>query len=169
MLAHHEVRSCLMRYARGLDRHDAALAKSAYHADARDDHVLYVGSGHGLVEWANRQHAATVHTHQHYIMNVSIELDGDQAHVESYWMFAGTLAGHANTLGGGRYVDRFERREGRWGIAARQLIVEWWQDPAEIEMLQRLGVPSAQGPADPSYRRPLTVDRADREPPVPGA
>jgi hypothetical protein len=28
-------------------------------------------------------------------------------------------------LGGGRYVDRLERRDGEWRIAARELVLDW--------------------------------------------
>jgi hypothetical protein len=167
VLDRQDIHDCLLRYARGLDRHDAELAKSAYHEDARDDHTLYVGSGYGLVDWANKQHDATgVCAHQHYLLNTTIDLEGDEAHVETYFVFAGTTENFQNTLGGGRYVDRFERRLGRWGIAARRLIVEWWQDPAELKMLNELGERGVQGPGDASYLRPLTVQRADRIEPL---
>ena len=102
VLDRQDIHDCLLRYARGMDRHDAELAKSAYHDDARDDHILYIGSGYGLVDWAMGQHDATVTAHQHYLVNTTIDLEGDQAHVETYFIFAGTTEDYGNSVGGGR-------------------------------------------------------------------
>jgi hypothetical protein len=38
-----EIRDCMMRYARGMDRRDRELLRSAYHDGAVDDHVGFVG------------------------------------------------------------------------------------------------------------------------------
>lgn len=156
-----EIGECLRRYCRGLDRHDAELAKSAYHDDARDDHAFFVGSGFGLVEWAEERHSY-LRSHLHYIANESIELDGDVAHVETYILFAGVPRDSEETiLGGGRYVDRLERRDGRWGIVDRICLVEWGYEGTLAARLAA-GIPASQDRHDPSYRRPLRVDRADR-------
>ena len=56
MLAREEIRQCLLRYTRGIDRHDTALVASAYHADAIDDHTDYIGLGSGLGAHANAVH-----------------------------------------------------------------------------------------------------------------
>ena len=49
-------------------------------------------------------------------------------------MFIGTESDPAAplTVFGGRYVDRFERREGTWGIAVRLCLVEWATDPKSL-------------------------------------
>jgi hypothetical protein len=163
LLDHHEIEECLLRYCRGIDRHDADLAKSAYHADGRDDHAAYIGSGHGLVEWANGYHDEHYSGHQHYITNTTIDLDGDTAHAETYFLFAATNKdAHDHALGGGRYIDRFERNGGRWEIADRVCIVEWWNDVETMAAVAPLVVPPAQDRSDPSYRRPLRAEREDR-------
>ncbi|MCW2625710.1 MAG: hypothetical protein JWR48_2432 [Mycobacterium sp.] len=38
-----EIRECMMRYARGMDRRDRELLRSAYHDGAVDDHVGFIG------------------------------------------------------------------------------------------------------------------------------
>ena len=58
------------------------------------------------------------------IFNTSVELRGDVAHTETYWQFFGENRVKPNILAIGRYVDRFERRDGRWAIAARVCISE---------------------------------------------
>ena len=72
---------------------------------------------------------------------------------------------------GGRYVDRFERRDARWGMVMRNNFVEWTSMvPAmasplgDIADLHLNGLP-AQDRSDPSYQRPLVNKRA---PHVPG-
>jgi hypothetical protein len=38
-----EIHECMMRYARGMDRRDREVLRSAYHDGAVDDHVGFVG------------------------------------------------------------------------------------------------------------------------------
>ena len=38
-----EIRECMMRYARGMDRRDREVLRSAYHDGAVDDHVGFIG------------------------------------------------------------------------------------------------------------------------------
>jgi hypothetical protein len=161
-----EIMDCLQRYARGMDRHDRELARSAYHEDGVDDHVAFVGTVDRFLDWAFTDYHSMQVRHMHYLANHSVELDGDQAHAETYYMFVGTdqNAERPLTLAGGRYVDRFERRNGRWGIAARVCLVEWMSEaPAQLggmfEFLSSVQT-VAQNRTDDSYRRPLTVDRA---------
>ena len=48
-------------------------------------------------------------------------------------MFVGTDRDPAKPLivSGGRYIDRLERRDGRWAIVARVCLVEW-QSEADV-------------------------------------
>jgi ketosteroid isomerase-like protein len=160
---------CLQRYARGIDRHDADLVASCYHPDAVDDHGLYVGSGRGLAEWANNEaHRGSIR-HQHHLTNHSVEIDGDTAHAETYYLVVMRSESGAVTLGSGRYLDRFERRAGEWRIAARVVIVETSSDLGASDMsdLDRAFAPPAQDHSDPSYQRPLVVRRRSAEDPHP--
>lgn len=163
LIDHHEIEQCLLRYCRGMDRYDAELVHSAFHPDARDDHGARIGSAHGLVDWANGVHSEAFTGIQHYIMNTTIELDGDTAHAETYYMLAAVKEGTGEAhLGGGRYVDRFERRGGDWRIADRIVTHEWMNNAASQEVMAELSVSPAQDRSDPSYRRPLRVERDDR-------
>jgi hypothetical protein len=163
LLDKQDIQEVLLRYTRGMDRHDAALARSAYHEDGRDDHGPYIGSGAGLVEWANGLHSDTMDGHQHYVTNTVIDLDGDTAHAETYYILAAVKKDQSGVLlGGGRYVDRLERRDGRWGIVDRICTAEWFDDPAVLASMTELAAPISADPGDPSYTRPLTVGRDDR-------
>lgn len=160
-----EILDCLTRYPRGMDRLDRELARSAYHEGAIDDHVGFVGEVDDFLDWAFTYHGGQVR-HQHYITNHSVELNGDEAHAETYYMFIGTESDPALplTVFGGRYVDRFERREGKWGIAVRLCLVEWATDPKSLlppdaaEMLAATGI-IARNATDSSYHRPLRPRR----------
>jgi hypothetical protein len=152
---------CMHRYTRGMDRLDRALARSAYHEDAVDDHVGYSGPVEGFLDWAFAYHARQVR-HQHYISNHHVDLDGDTAHAETYFTFVGTepQADAPLTVFGGRYVDRLERRDGRWAIVVRRFLVEWATNPASLLPVggAGLGGTIARDATDASYQRPLAID-----------
>ena len=158
-----EIRDCIERYARGVDRRDRELLRSAYHDGAIDDHVGFVGEVDDFIDWAFAYHA-TQTRHQHYLLNHTVDLDGDTAHAETYYLFVGTDREPTNhmTISGGRYVDRLQRRDGRWAIAARACVVEWITESQSSITDEVVGLLSAVQTAtkdrsDPSYSRPLVV------------
>lgn len=163
------IHDCLTAYCRGVDRRDRAMLLSAYHEDAWDDHAVFCGPAGAFAEWAFDFHAKYQTAHHHYILNHSCELAGDTAHSETYYLFAGVNRLSPEViLSGGRYLDRFERRAGRWAIAARKCVIEWTgtlndveQPPAYLAALQSSGI-TARGPEDVSYERPLTVSRPEQ-------
>ena len=160
MLAREEIRACLLRYTRGIDRHDTALVASAYHPGALDDHTMYIGPGKEFGAAANAAHDEYWEAHQHYVTNTTIELAGDTAHVETYWIVAGRRKGNTATdMHGGRYVDRFEKRDGQWAIADRICVYEWGMRAEEaVEQLKSFPL-GTQDASDPSFMRPLKVTR----------
>jgi hypothetical protein len=121
------IREALLRYCRGVDRGDADLIASAYHADAVDEHGSSSFSGEtvgrGIVEMTRSSRLS-----MHHVTNQFIELDGpDHAGCETYYTVWQTMdrEGEECVLHAlGRYVDRFERRDGEWKIAHRLVIVE---------------------------------------------
>jgi hypothetical protein len=154
MLDREEIVDCLHRYARGVDRLDRELILSAYHPDAIDSHGAFSGTPVEFVEWIlPRQMTRKVS--QHYITNHTIDIEGDVAHVETY--FTATLVpkdGERVVFRGGRYIDRLERRNGEWRIAVRNVVGEWATllDGAEREERFPVG---ARDSTDMSYDRPL--------------
>ena len=168
LLARAEILDCIHRYARGMDRLDRELARSAYHDGAIDEHGGFVGPVDEFIDWSFAYHANQIR-HQHYVTNHTVELAGDTAHAETYYVFVGTDRNPDAplTVAGGRYVDRFERREGRWAIAARVCLVEWMTElaaglpPAAVEFIASYGT-VARDRSDTSYQRPLVPVRAAR-------
>jgi hypothetical protein len=159
-----QILDCLHRYTRGMDRLDRELARSAYHDDAIDDHGGFVANVEDFLDWAFDYHAKQIR-HQHYVSNHCVELDGDTAHAETYYTFVGTDRDETNPVEivGGRYLDRLERRAGRWAIAARVCVEEWRvlvpsALPSRVAAIVGRGVTRDRD--DVSYRRPLTVELA---------
>jgi SnoaL-like domain len=170
------IEDLLATYSRGIDRLDRALLLSVYHPDAIDDHGVFIGTPEEFVDWAIAMHTATHFSHQHCILNHTCELDGDLAHTETYYMFVGmNRAGIPMSMAGGRYIDRMEKRNGRWGIAARVCVRDWAPlkeicdslDQSKLTVVQdqddalrailRSGPHPSRDRRDVSYQRPLTI------------
>jgi hypothetical protein len=161
-----DVLDVLHRYARGMDRHDRELARSAYHDDAIDVHGSQAFGVDDFLDWAFEYHSDQVH-HQHYVMNPTIDVDGDVAHAESYYLFVGRYPDRDTplTMAGGRYLDRLERRDGKWAIVKRVCTAEW-RSIAPSKLPDK-GTPAVVPPVvvshdrdDVSYARPLAVELA---------
>ena len=176
------IRQCLTNYARAVDRNDRALLERVYHPDAIDDHGVFIGARDEFIDWWFTQ--ADQHLScQHCVYNMTIELEGEVAHTETYYMFVGMEAtGTPFIMSGGRYIDRLEKREGHWAIAARKCIRDWvprTERPASIDQssltsgggflgeremaLLSTCSQATRDARDPSYERPLVVDPARLE------
>jgi hypothetical protein len=178
-----QIRQCLHRYCRGVDRFDRELILSAFHPDFLDEHGKFVGTREEFADWALAMHEGAQLLHQHCLLNHSCEIDGTTAHAETYFMFvAMNRNGKPLTIGGGRYIDRLEKRAGEWRIAARVTLRDWsnletipdigdlsamTSTAASLSQAEREFMNEGRGPSrdrsDPSYDRPLTVDPARRE------
>jgi ketosteroid isomerase-like protein len=173
------IQDCLMTYSRAVDRLDRELLLSVYHDDAIDDHGVFVGTPEEFADWAIAMHTATHLSHQHCIFNSTCDLDGDVAHAETYYMFVGlNRRGTPFAMSGGRYIDRLEKRDGRWAIALRICVRDWaplTETPETLDQasltvvkgldertkeLMRTGAQPARDRTDPSYERPLAIDPA---------
>jgi len=158
-----EIYDCIMRYCRGIDRLDREMLLSAYHPDAIDDHGTYCGPVQGFADHVFQLHGTYQEFTQHHITNHRCDIDGDVAHTESYYLFRciNKEAPWYN-FSSGRYLDRFERRGGRWAIAERICVVEArdeiWGPNGNADNTDY--VPASRDPNDPSYMRPLTIDRS---------
>jgi hypothetical protein len=153
------IEDCVLRYARGLDRHDEEILESAFHDDAVDHHGDFLGTRAEFVPWANALHEEGWLAHTHFIANHRAEIDGDVAHAETYVLFVlRRKEGDKIDFGGGRYIDRLERRDEEWRIAARELVVDWRAE-AELSQYRRASTypEGAWDRSDPSYRRPFEL------------
>lgn len=130
--AEREITRVILRYARGSDRKDLELMRSAYHPDAVDRHGPSNGSVDQFLEWA-RGHHEKYEVMIHMQGSPQIELHGDVALVETYCLIFQKLKPeltYAGSIDIGvfiacRYVDRFECRNGEWKIAERNVVYDW--------------------------------------------
>jgi hypothetical protein len=147
----------VLTYCRACDRRDFALLRTLYHDDAVDDHgAMFRGRADEYLAWLPQvmaQFEATVHS----VSNALFVVEGDQAQGEIY-----TVAYHRthppqprDIVIGGRYLDRYERRGGRWKFLHRSLALDWCRvedvDPLAYREFAA-GAPSGRTDVqDPSY------------------
>lgn len=129
------IREVLVRYCRGIDRGIKPLVNSVYHPDSTDDHGTYNGPGQEFADVVVDRMDQTGIIGQHNVTNVLIELDGDTARGESYFITYNPEADEKTGEGGlmlvlGRYLDVFEKRLGAWKILSRQVVIDYAQGPA---------------------------------------
>jgi hypothetical protein len=132
LVAKQQIMDAMARYARGIDRRDEELVKSAYHEDSVDHHGFgNDSSGWGLaakvradgtgfpVEWVSTTHMLG----QHYI-----EVDGDTAVSEVYFHSTQWLRDPEGvawrTISQGRYLDSWERRDDEFRILERTVVYD---------------------------------------------
>jgi hypothetical protein len=122
---------------------DEATLRSIYHDDATEDRGPFVGNAQDWVAWALNNLSVAAVTH-HGILNSLIEFTGDIAYGETYFhayhrFGAAPTAmikdiswpeGDMELILGGRYLDRFERRDCKWKIAYRKTVRDWCRTQA---------------------------------------
>ncbi len=167
-----EISDCLTRFSRGMDRFDRECYLSAFHDDAVVAAGPFVGSAADCYDWAVPMHEAGQILTHHALLNNTVEIDGDIAHSETYYMFVarnhpyGGGTDESLMMAGGRYIDRLEKRDGQWKIALRTNIIEYSGLPTALPLpfgdvpdIAVNGI-SARDKSDPSYTRPLVNKRA---------
>ncbi len=161
LLDRQAIADVLNAYCRAIDRADLDLLAAAYHPDATEDHG-------GTFKGAARDYIAMVAPllprakMTHTTSNIIIDLDGDVARVESHILAFARMKKDGekfDSLTLARALDRFEKRDGAWRIAARRLVWEWNHDMPMSEGWARgliAGDPSilafgGKKPVDPLY------------------
>lgn len=152
------IRDVLMRYCRGIDRFDEDLIRSAYWPDAHDDHLDFAGTVEEFIVYAKPIMQAMRYS-QHLLGNILIAIEGNTAEVESYFQgyhsVPNELGERADVIAGGRYLDRFEKRNDEWRILKRFVITDWYRTAPADKLWQPFGNPDVvrgeQKPADRSY------------------
>lgn len=160
MIDEFALRRLVHAYCRAVDRGDVERLRDLYHHDAVDAHGEF---SVGTVEKFLGELAAArpyIRAMQHNITTVNFAIVGQQAEGEIYTIAVHTLVGRDHDVDlvvGGRYLDRYEKRDGTWKISTRTIVTDWARrsDPSAMD----LGHPITQGTltgavdgTDPSYR-----------------
>lgn len=139
------IHDVIVRYCRGVDRSDPDLVLAAFHDDAVDNHfgpVLPFREAIGTLKAARSGSPPSKTTSMHNLCNVLIEVAGDIARCESYVIVIVRIprdeGGAIDWMHAGRYVDRFERRNGEWRIAYRTVVYDLERFDAVVPAPNRL-------------------------------
>lgn len=136
LLAREAIRNCLARLARGEDRREADTLRASFWPDATVDFGVFRGDFEAYLAWVVPGAEVITNT-QHLLGQSVIDLDGGSARAETQVVSYHRLelgadgGGNRDTVIGGRYLDRMERRDGEWRIAARVMIYDWYSDWGE--------------------------------------
>jgi hypothetical protein len=128
LLAKSAIETVLKRYCRSMDRIDAELGYGVWHEGGVADYgPIFQGTGRGFIDWVCDFHR-TLDATSHQIANILIDVQGDRATSETYITVSllGTKDGQRTlTVGRGRYLDEWSRRDGRWAIDRRRYVTDF--------------------------------------------
>lgn len=131
LLARAAIADVLHNYAKGADRGDVSLIAAAYHDDATEDHGgTFLGPAADYLKGMAKV-LPTAPRMTHMVTNMLIEVAGQTARVESYWLTFSRREGAEpfDSLTMARILDKFEDRRSHggsgWRIAQRRLTWEW--------------------------------------------
>ena len=150
--AERAITALIHTYCRAVDRIDAELGKSIWNPDATADYGdIYQGPGIGVIDLICAQHRRATAT-SHRVSNILIELHGDTAASETYVSASVRLerSDGLQEIGvTGRYLDRWSRHGGRWGLDHRRFVLDF----DEVRSVTPTGrrPDGSQDREDPSY------------------
>ena len=152
LIAKDQIKDQIYNYCRGLDRMDKPLALSVWHSDATVESGGFKGSGPEWIESAWRSHEK-VHAHTHQMTNILIRVNGDKATSETYFITSirgePTAESSRTSLIRGRYEDRWSKRNGRWAMDHRRILVDFTTN--DEENTKNPQAPGRRDKTDPSY------------------
>ena len=160
MIDEFQLRKLVHAYCRAVDRGDFAQLQDLYHHDAVDAHGGF--SAGSADDFLNQLAAARpyIRSMQHNITTVNFAISGRMAEGEIYTIAVHTLAGKdrdVDLVVGGRYLDKYEKREDAWKLSERTIVTDWAQvnDPSSMDLSHPITRDTLKGTPDendPSYR-----------------
>jgi hypothetical protein len=130
LVARRDIHLLMLRYCRGVDRLDLELIDSCYHDDSWDDHGHWKGPGPDFGAFIVKSLTERAIITSHTIGNSLVEFDSPTiAKGETYTMAYLRRQDDKGTQWldqfFGRYIDRFEKRDGVWRIKRRVVMHDW--------------------------------------------
>ena len=170
LLDKQELGELIQAYCNAADRHDHEKMRSLYHEDALDDHgSFFSGLAMDFIDKLPEIQAPMEILH-HNVTTVNLKLDGDYAEGEVYILAfhkIKTDEGAMDLLIGGRYFDKYRKRDGVWKFSHRAVVADWANlHPKSIVDLDNPVIQGAKigkpGEADPSYEFFSLFKRGER-------
>jgi len=165
--AREQITEVLHRYARGWDRLDEEALRSCFFADSTHEHGAFKGLSSEFVS-NGLAVVGKLRSVSHLITNVSIEIAGDRAVSECYFLAhhrrEAAMGTDEDWFLKGRYLDRFEERQGVWKIAHRRGLHDFSRTfrPADASLdAAPAGQRSARAPDDPWYALLASLKRPE--------
>lgn len=153
------IHELIRAYCNAADRHDQDKMRALYHEDAIDEHGHFAkGPAKDFIDNLLEIEAPMQILH-HNVTTVNLKVDGDRAEGEVYIIaFHQAADGDRlyDVLIGGRYFDKYEKRDGVWKFSHRSIVADWAYpaEPSAVNLEHPflagayIGKP---GPEDPSY------------------
>jgi hypothetical protein len=134
LIAKEQIRQAMARYSRGIDRLDEEIVKTVYQEDSYDNHGWgLTGGGWDIAALCRRDGTGFPEEWKmttHFLGSHLIEVDGDEATSEVYFiswsLFDDPDGTQRAMVASGRYLDRWQRRDGEFGISARTVVYDWF-------------------------------------------
>ncbi|MBL8554849.1 MAG: nuclear transport factor 2 family protein [Phenylobacterium sp.] len=175
LAARAEIADVVNRFCHMVDRHRWELIDDVFHADGASRFLDAVRTIPQM-EQSGRTTLGPLSATHHQTGNMLIRVEGDTAWAETYVIafhavptsapaggFWGGRDAPYEGVAGGRYVDRLERRDGRWKIAERQTLVEWRHDrPVRDGGLGQVPAQFRGQRGDADVSRPVVAALLDR-------
>lgn len=132
LLAREAIRDCLTRYARAVDRCDAAMLESVYWPDATDEHGRFSGTAGEFIAWVMPLLLSMEQSFHHLGNMHFVPRSPSRINVETYFIAYHRVvkdrASPADIIVSGRYLDWMEERGGEWRIRSRTVIFDWTRE-----------------------------------------
>jgi hypothetical protein len=160
MLDEFALRKLVHGYCRAVDRGDFETLRSLYHHDAKDSHGDFsAGTADEFVTQLQAAHPYVV-SMQHNVTTVNFAISGQLAEGEVYTIATHTLSAgdrDVDVIVGGRYLDKYEKRDGTWKFIERAIVTDWAHvnDPSSVDLshpITKDNPKGSPGPNDPSHQ-----------------
>jgi hypothetical protein len=165
-----EIEHVIKSYGRSADRRNVDAFIDSFHPDSTHNHIQYFkGASRDFVQGLAAHHDALFTSHFLSNIEIAVDLDAGAAVTECYFMAAHfvladarkeAFGGHRVGVDeiwwvGGRYFDRFEKRDGRWRIAHRTGAHDWehWQEIDARGFKRDVTEVPEEGPFSPGWIR----------------
>ncbi len=141
LLDEQAIRAVLANYCRAIDRMDHDLLRTVYHPDALDTgrpttRIPTSGPVERFFATVAESDAVGLESSSIALCQTIFEFDGDVALTETYFVSFFRFRREDGVLQeshAGRYLDRFERRDGEWRIAHRHVVIDWANTYPHVE------------------------------------